>query len=517
MPTVFHFEEMFGVLFENSKDLLILRNLELVWERINAYQLMIDFLLLLFALYIVFRKPVKPEKPLSDKEIRQLLEEWEPEPFVPPRKNVELMSLNDKVPVITRSSSLYAEIDGKMLLNLAKADFLGMIGNPRVEEAAIQAVHKYGTGTCGPRGFAGTIDIHLHLEERIARFMQSEDTVIYSYGFVTISSTIPAFSGRGDLLLVDKGVNFSIVTGVKLSRSDVLWFNHNDMGDLERILRQVKQEDHRTKRKINRRWIIIEGVYYNYGDMVPLEKVIQLKNEYRWRLIMDDSCGIGIIGKTGRGTCEYFNVPTSTIDILTADLAMVAGSVGGFCCSSKSITYHQRLNSSGYVYSASMPPLLAASAMVCFDIIDEKPEQLTLLAQNISYMQKGLSSIDGMTVTSVSYSPVIHFRLRNPPKDRLKTEIILQAIVDEAFVKGVLLTRAKYVYESELFLPPPSIRICVSVAHTKRLLDQALEVIEQSVKRVFDMEYAESSFSPRNEEEQTTKRRAIHSSGNFPE
>jgi serine palmitoyltransferase len=463
---------------------------------VNGYQLVLDVLLLILFVYVLFRKPKAPEKPLTEKEIEELIEEWEPEPLIPKVIKTPIMQLDEKSPTICGSTTTHVTVEGREVLNLARNNFLGMLGNPKTNEAAIKTLYKYGTGTCGPRGFYGTIDIHMDLEERIRKFMSAEDCVIYAYGFATISSVIPAFSGRGDLLIVDKGVSFAVQTGVKLSRSDVIWFNHNDMKDLEKVLEQVRQKDIKTKREITRRFIVIEGVYYNLGDICNLPKIMELKAKYCYRIIMDDSYGIGTIGKTGRGTCEHYNVNVRDIEFLTGNLAAITSSVGGFCCGSKAIIYHQRLNSSGYVYSASLPPLLCAASIAAFDIIDQNQSLLTQLQKNVELMYKGLSSLQGVSVTSSPQISVIHLRIAKPSADRYQNELLLQSIVDEALENDVLLTRAKYVHDKEEFLPEPSIRITVSAANTEKQLNQALKVIKGAVAKVIPVEDSKQESNP---------------------
>jgi len=140
---------------------------------LNSYQLFLDVILLLLFLYVLFRKPAKPEKPLSEEEIEELIEGWTPEPLIPSK--TPIMELDDNVPIITSTTPTHVTINGHSVLNMARTNFLGMIGNPKVEDAATKALYKYGTGTCGPRGFYGTIDIHLDLENRIRKFLDSED------------------------------------------------------------------------------------------------------------------------------------------------------------------------------------------------------------------------------------------------------------------------------------------------------------------------------------------------------
>jgi len=419
---------------------------------------------------------------LTSEEMQQMIDSWEPEPLIP--KKTPLMILNEKVPIISGTTTTHVSVVGfnKPVLNLARPNFLGHLSNPAVEEASRKAVYTYGTGTCGPRQFYGTIDVHLELEKRIATFLKAEDCLIYSYGFATISSAIPAFAGRGDLLIVDKGVSFAIQVGVNLSRSDVMWFNHNDMEDLEKSLKEVQKKDIQTKRTATRRFIVVEGLYYNYGDIAPLQKIMELKEKYKYRLIMEDS-GIGVIGSTGRGTCEYYGIDVKKVDILTGNFETITSSVGGFCVGSKRVVYHQRLNSSGYVYSASLPPLLATASTAAFDVMDNNPSLFQTLARNTQYMYKGLKSITGISVECTSETPVIHVRLSQPYEDRYQNELSLQNVVDECLSNGVLLTRCKYVNADEKFCPPPSIRICVSTAHSTEQLSSALEVIRNAVNR----------------------------------
>eukprot|EP01118_Nematostelium_gracile_P000496 TRINITY_DN10562_c0_g1_i1.p1 TRINITY_DN10562_c0_g1~~TRINITY_DN10562_c0_g1_i1.p1 ORF type:complete len:356 (+),score=93.82 TRINITY_DN10562_c0_g1_i1:44-1111(+) len=350
-------------LFENFRSLLS-ENFDFLYLRINGYQLILDAFLLVLFLYVFFRKSNKRERPMTSEEISDLVDSWEPEPLIAPRN--EQMELDAKIPTISGTTSTHVTIDGKQALNLARTNFLGMICHPKVEEAATNAIHKYGTGTCGPRGFYGSLDIHIDLEERIKNFLDVEDCVLYSFGFSTISSVIPAFSSRGDILVVDKGSPYSIQSGAKISRAEIMWYEHGDMKDLERVLQKVIEKDKQTKRTVTRRYIIFEGVCFNYGDIAPLPKILELAQKYKFRTIMDDSFGIGVIGKTGRGTCEHYGISPRELDILTGNLASVTSSVGGFSCAAKPYVFHQRLNSSAYVFSASLPPLLAAASIAAF-------------------------------------------------------------------------------------------------------------------------------------------------------
>jgi len=199
---------------------------------------------------------------------------------------------------------------------------------------------------------------------------------------------------------------------------------------------------------------------------------------------MDDTYGIGVLGKTGRGTTEHYNVPVKEIDILTGNLEAATSSVGGFCCGDVSIVYFQRLNSSGYVYSCSLPPLLATASQAALDVLDEEPELMDTLRQNVQAFIKTFPTNGHLKITSSAQSPLVHLRLSHPSGDRLQDETTLQHIVDAALSNGVLLTRAKYVHGNEKFLPPASIRVSISAVHTKKHLSQAIDAINNAAKKV---------------------------------
>ncbi len=185
-----------------------------------------------------------------------------------------------------------------------------MLFKSEFKESAISAIEKYGVGSCGPRGFYGTIDVHLDLEQKLAKFFNVEEGIIYSYGFSTIASAIPAYSKRGDIIFADEGVHFAIQKGIVASRSDVRYFKHNDIDDLERLLKEQEEADIKNpkKAKITRRFLVIEGLYLNHGDLCPLPRMVDLKYKYKYRIFLDETVSFATIGKTGRGVTEYYNI-----------------------------------------------------------------------------------------------------------------------------------------------------------------------------------------------------------------
>jgi len=276
-------------------------------------------------------------------------------------------------------------------------------------------LRKYGVGACGPRGFYGTIDVHLELEKAIAQFYGAEEAILYSDGIACISSVIPTYAKRGDFVICDEGVNWGIQQGVLLSRANVLYFKHNDMVDLKRILDEFEEKHAKSayKMPLTRRFIVVEGVYQNYGDICPLDELVALKNKYKYRLIVDDSYGLGVLGETGKGTWEYFNLKVSDIELLSANMDTALGTVGGFCIGDHEYLDRQRLHGLGYCFSASAPPYTAVAGLHNLKFIDGKKAEK--VRANATTLRKLLESIPGINVkgkfSNDILSPVIHIRL----------------------------------------------------------------------------------------------------------
>ncbi|MQL79892.1 hypothetical protein Taro_012341 [Colocasia esculenta] len=218
--------------------------------------LVVEVLLIVVILFLLSRKSYKPpKKPLTEKEIDELCEDWVPEPLHPPITE-EMLS---EPSMLESAASTHTTIDGKEVVNFASANYLGLIGHRRIIDSCIGSLEKYGVGSCGPRGFYGTIDVHLDCEKRIAKFLGTPDSVLYSYGISTIFSVIPAFCKKGDIIVADEGVHWGVQNGLYLSRSTVVYFKHNDMVSLESTLEKMTRGNKRAE-KI-RRYIVVEAVY----------------------------------------------------------------------------------------------------------------------------------------------------------------------------------------------------------------------------------------------------------------
>ncbi|RHN77281.1 putative serine C-palmitoyltransferase [Medicago truncatula] len=227
-------------------------------------------------------------------------------------------------------------VNGKEVVNFASANYLGLIGHQKLLDSCSSALEKYGVGSCGPRGFYGTIDVHLDCEGRISKFLGTPDSILYSYGLSTMFSAIPAFSKKGDIIVADEGVHWGIQNGLYLSRSTVVYFKHNNMDSLRETLENITSIYKRTKNL--RRYIVIEALYQdcskhfesvgvavilvsiamlflkrNSGQIAPLDEIIKLKEKYCFRILLDESNSFGVLGSSGRGLTEHYGVPVCRV------------------------------------------------------------------------------------------------------------------------------------------------------------------------------------------------------------
>ncbi|XP_026128971.1 serine palmitoyltransferase 1 [Carassius auratus] len=450
-----------------------------------AYHLILEGILILWIIRLLFSKTYKLQErsDLTEKEKEELIEEWQPEPLVPPVSK-DHPSLN--YDVVTGPPSHKIIVNGKECINFASFNFLGLLDSERVKLKALSSLKKYGVGTCGPRGFYGTFDVHLELEERLAKFMGTEEAIIYSYGFATIASAIPAYSKRGDIIFVDEAACFSIQKGLQASRSFIKYFKHNDMEDLERLLKEQEIEDQKNPRKakVIRRFIVVEGLYINTADLCPLPQLVKLKYRYKVRIFLEESMSFGVLGEHGRGVTEHFGVNIDDIDLISANMENALASIGGFCCGRSFVIDHQRLSGQGYCFSASLPPMLAAAAIEALNIMEEDPGLFRVLRDKCKHVHKALQGTPGLKVIGEPLAPALHLQLENSSGSRTDDLKLLRAIVDYSLDRQIALTLARYLDKEERFLPPPSIRVVVTVEQTQDEIQTAAQCIREAALKI---------------------------------
>ena len=293
-------------------------------------------------------------------------------------------------------------IHGKRLLMFGSNSYMGLTNHPKVKRAAMKAIEKYASSCSGSRFLNGTSRLHIELEERLANFVGKESALIFTTGFQTNLGTVSSLVGRHGVIILDELDHASIIEGSRLSFSRVLKFAHNDMEDLETILRSLPQEQLKM--------IVVDGIFSMEGDICPLPQIVQLANQYKALVMVDDAHALGVIGDKGSGTASHFGV-TDGVDIIMSTFSKSLASVGGFVASTKEVIDYLKHNSRPLIFSASIPPSAAAAALAALDIIEQEPERLEALWRNTAYLAKAIKDIGFDTSTVLT--PIIPIYIRD--------------------------------------------------------------------------------------------------------
>ncbi len=351
--------------------------------------------------------------------------------------------------------------DGREMVMLASYSYLGLIGHPRIEAAAKEAIDKYGTGAGGVRLLTGTTDLHERLEARIAEFTGREDACVYSSGYVTNIAIMSGLMGPGDLVLMDKLDHASIVDGCLLSGAKWRTYRHNDMEHLEKLLSQAAGE-HKSI------LVAADSVFSMDGDVMDLPRTRELCDRYGARLMVDEAHSTGSLGATGHGVEEHFGMPGS-IDLKMGTLSKSIPSVGGYLAATSDIVDYQRHMSRPFIFSAALPPAQSAAAIAAFDVIEDEPERVSRLHEVTRGYADGLKAQGWNTIDST-------------------TCVVPVLVGDEA--KAMDLTRM--LFDRGVFVCPivhPAVprgmdrlRTCIMATHTDEDIAQALDAFAEAGK-----------------------------------
>jgi 8-amino-7-oxononanoate synthase len=329
-------------------------------------------------------------------------------------------------------------MNGRKMIMIGSNNYLGLTNHPKVKEAAIEAIRKYGTGCAGSRFLNGTLDIHVQLEEKLARFMRKDAALIFSTGFQVNLGVISAIAGKDDLIIIDKMDHASIIDGCRLSFGEVRKYRHNDMTDLERLLSENEDRD---------KLIVVDGVFSMEGDIAPMPDIVSLAKKYGARLMVDDAHGIGVLGKTGRGTSEHFGLEND-VDLIMGTYSKSLASIGGFISGSSDVIHFIKHSARSLIFSASPPPASVASVSAAIDIIEDEPERREQLWKNTRKMLNGFRSLGFETGTSET--PIIPVIVGDDEKAfimamMLQEEgIFVNVAVTPAVPAGMALIRTSY-------------------------------------------------------------------------
>lgn len=289
------------------------------------------------------------------------------------------------------------QLNGKTYIMAGSNNYLGLANDPEMKKAAEEAVRKYGTGVAGSRLLNGNTQLAENLEKKLAAFKRKEAALVFSAGYQMNLGVVSCLIKKGDYAIVDKLDHASILDGVRLSEGEMVRFKHNDMADLDRVLAKIPAEAGKL--------IIVDGVFSMEGDICPLPDIVRLAKKYGARVMVDDAHATGIIGKTGRGTCEYWNMENGEVDLIVGTCSKTFATVGGFVAGDEQIIHYIRHNARSQIFSASMPPACLASITKAIELIENDTSRRDNLFRLTDKLKAGLRDLGYDLGTSTT--PVI--------------------------------------------------------------------------------------------------------------
>jgi 8-amino-7-oxononanoate synthase len=367
------------------------------------------------------------------------------------------------IPISGNDGSV-VEMDGRQIIMIGSNNYLGLTQDPRVVEAAIAATKKFGTSCSGSRFLNGTLDLHLELEERIAKLMDRESALIFSTGYQTNLGAIATLAQKGDVLIIDRSDHASIYSGTSASfGATIKRYRHNDMDDLERVMSQVDP----NKGKM----IISDGVFSMEGDLVCLSRLTAIAKKYNARVYIDEAHGVGVLGKHGRGSCEHFGLEDE-VDLVMSTFSKSLASIGGFVAGQDVVIDYLRHTSSPLIFSASPTPAATASALAALDIIEKEPERRERLLKNGNRMRQELNKL-GFDTGLSEITPIVPIYIRDDEKTfyfwrkLFEAGVYSNAVVSPAVAQDEALIRTSYMS-----------------SHTDEDLDKCLDIMYKTGKEI---------------------------------
>jgi 8-amino-7-oxononanoate synthase len=353
-------------------------------------------------------------------------------------------------------------IDGQRVLMFGSNSYLGLTNHPKIKEASKLAIEKYGTGCAGSRFLNGTLDIHVELENRLAKYVDKEAAVLFSTGFQVNLGVLSSITGRNDYLILDEYDHASLIDGSRLSFSRVIKYAHNNMEDLQRKLSILPEEAVKL--------ICVDGIFSMEGDIVKLPEIVKLAEEYGANIMVDDAHSLGVIGHLGAGTASHFNL-TKDVDLIMGTFSKSLASLGGFIASDAATIDYLKHRARSLMFSASMTPGSVASVIAALDIIETEPERIQKLWDNTNYAMKLL--LDEGFDLGPTESPILPIYVRDNEKTFLVT---------------------KYLQSNGIFVNPvvspavPSdsslLRFSLMATHTFSQIEEAIDKISKAFKAV---------------------------------
>lgn len=358
--------------------------------------------------------------------------------------------------------------DGRTVINLASNNYLGLTTHPKLREAALEATRKYGVGSGAVRTIAGTMKLHLELEEKIARFKNVEACVVFQSGFAANAGTVSAVLGKDDFIVSDQLNHASIIDGARLSRAKILVFEHKNIAQAEERLASIQNEP-------GKKLLISDGVFSMDGDIGPLPQLCDLAEKYGAIMMVDDAHASGVLGRNGRGTIDHFHVH-GRVDIQVGTLSKAIGALGGYVCGTRDLIDFLYHRARPFLFSTSHPPSVAATCIAAFDVLEQEPERIDRLWENTRYWKKelGLLGFDiGGKTTPASETPITPIMIGDGK--------LTMDFSRELFREGVMGTGIAFPTVPE---GKARIRTIMTATHTREQMDQALQTLATVGKRM---------------------------------
>jgi glycine C-acetyltransferase len=365
--------------------------------------------------------------------------------------------------VLESASAAESRFDGKDVINLASNNYLGLTTHPKLREAALAAVRKYGVGSGAVRTISGTMTLHMQLEERIAAFKNVEACVVFQSGFAANAGTVSAILTPDDHIVSDELNHASIIDGCRLSRAKIHVFPHKDVAAAERILGELADVS-------GRKLLISDGVFSMDGDIGPLPGLVEAAEKHGAIMMVDDAHSSGVLGRNGRGTIDHFGLD-GRVHVQVGTLSKAIGVLGGYVCGSRDLIEFLYHRARPFLFSTSHPPAVAAACLAAFDVLEEEPERIQMLWDNTRYFKQGLMAAGFDTgISETPITPVMTGEAK-----------LAHELSRELFEGGVLATGIGFPTVAK---GKARVRTIVSSAHTREELDRALEVFQRAGKKL---------------------------------
>src|SRR6202020_2640906 len=365
-----------------------------------------------------------------------------------------------KLRVLDDEQAAVCTFDGKKVINLASNNYLGLTTHPKLRQAALEATRKFGVGSGAVRTIAGTMKIHMELEEKIARFKNVEACVVFQSGFAANAGTVSAVLGKEDFIISDALNHASIIDGARLSKAKILVFRHKDMAHAEEQLVSIKSEP-------GKKLLITDGVFSMDGDIGPLPALCELTEKYGAIMMVDDAHASGVLGRNGRGTIDHFKMH-GRVDIQVGTLSKAIGALGGYVCGTRDLIDFLYHRARPFLFSTSHPPSVAATCIAAFDVLENEPDRIQRLWDNTNYFKQQLTGAGfdvGGNSTPRSETPITPIIIGEARRAMEFSRALFDAGVMAPGIAFPTVPEGK-----------ARIRTIMTSEHTRTQIDQALDI-----------------------------------------